>query len=268
MRPQERHELKTNELAEWLFNLPQQIKENLRIIIPAAGGIVLIIILAWWYWYYKGEESARKQIELTNLVSQVSQDKAQIVQSQGKEADSSYVLITTADNIQTAAQNAGSNQAAALALIKRAEALRAELHYRPGTIEQQEIATQMDKAKASYNQAIEKAAGNPSLTAAAKFGLGLCAEDLGNFEDAKKIYGEITTEAKFGGTTAAAQAKERLDMMGDYQQKIEFKPAPKPAAAPAPQSRGPAADAGLAGPYIVDLNVGVSAPNGLPSPAK
>jgi len=146
MRPEERHGLKTNELAEWLFNLPQQIKENLRIILLAAGGIVLIIILAWWYLYYKGEESARKQIEMTNLVSQVSQDKAQIVQSQGKEADSSYVLITTADNIQTAAQNAGSNQAASLALIKRAEALRAELHYRPGTIEQQEIVAQMDKA--------------------------------------------------------------------------------------------------------------------------
>ena len=272
MRPEERHGLKTNELAEWLFNLPQLIKENLRTIILAAGGIVLVIVSALWYWYYKEVESVRRQIELTNLVSQVSQDKIQIVQTQGREADSSYVLITTADNLQTAAQNAGNSQAAALALIKRAEALRAELHYRPGTLEQQDIATQTDKAKTAYTQALDKAGGNSSLMAAAKLGLGLCEEDLGNFEQAKKIYGEITADPKLEGAVAVTQAKQRLEMMADYQQKIEFKPAPKPPVAevkpPAPQIRPPVVDVNTTSPFIVDLNVGVSAPNNLSLPAK
>lgn len=272
MRPQERHELKTNELAEWLFNLPQKIQENLRTIVLAACGVVLVIVLALWYWYYKDVESVRKQIEFTGLVSQVSQDKIQIVQAQGREADSSYILITTADNLQAAAQNAGNSQAAALALIKRAEALRAELHYRPGIAEQQDTTAQTDKAKTAYTQALVKAAGNPSLMAAAKFGLGLCEEDLGNFEQAKKIYGEIAADPKLEGTVAVAQAKERLDMMAEYQQKIEFKPAPRPPVAevkqPASQIRPPATDVNSTPPFVVDLNAGVSAPKALPLPGK
>jgi hypothetical protein len=117
---------------------------------------------------------------------------------------------------------------AALALIKRAEAIRAELHYRLETIAKQDLAAQINRAKASYTEAIQKASGNPSLIATATFGLGLCEEELGNFEQAAQIYRDITTSPNFEGTVAKAAAKLRLETMADYKGKVVFKPSPKP----------------------------------------
>ena len=64
--------------------------------------------------------------------------------------------------------------------------------------------------------------------AKAKFGLGLCEEDLGNFEKAKEIYKDISTKPEFESTTAAVSAKYRLKLMADYQKNIVFRQAPKP----------------------------------------
>jgi hypothetical protein len=132
---------------------------------------------------------------------------------------------------------------AALALIKRAEALRAELHY--GTVEEKYLTSQTNLAKTSYTQALEKCSTDPSLAAAAKFGLGLCAEELGNFEQARQIYSDITANADFEGTVAVAQANRRLETMADYERKVVFKPAPKPVAPSQPVIQIKPADANL-----------------------
>ncbi len=114
---------------------------------------------------------------------------------------------------------------AAMALIKRAEALRAELHY--GSVEEQYLVNQTNLAKASYTEAFEKCPTIPSLAATAKFGLGLCEEELGNFEQARQMYQDIAGNPDFESTLAAVQAKRRLQTMADYQQNLVFKPAPK-----------------------------------------
>ena len=56
----------------------------------------------------------------------------------------------------------------------------------------------------------------------AKLGLGLCEEEFGNFEKAGQIYRDIAASPDFEGTTAADQAKHRLDTMADYQRKVVF----------------------------------------------
>ena len=155
----------------------------------------------------------------------------QILRAQNRGVDISYMLIQTADNLQAFAQNAKDDQMAAFALIKRAEALRMELHYRLGTVDSQDVITQINRAKDSYNKAIEKSSSNPSLMAMAKLGLGLCEEELGNFGQAEKIYRDIAANASLESTTAAAQAKLRLETMADYQRKVIFSQAPKPAPA-------------------------------------
>jgi len=229
MKTEHRHELKTNELAEWLINSPQWAKENITMIIYVTAAVVLIAASYLYYRHQKYTVSARKRGELTELISRMPQNKLEIIQSQNKGVDNSYVLIQAADNLQSAAQSAKSNQTAALALIKQAETLRTELHYRPGAIPQQDLKIQIDKAKTSYTEAIDKASGNPSLIAAAKFGIGLCEEELGNFTEAKQIYNSVAADQSFEGTAAAAAAKQRLATMADYEKKIVFKPAPKPA---------------------------------------
>jgi len=231
MKTEHRHELKTNELAEWLMNLPLWAKENIIVIVSVSAAVVLIAASYFYYRYQKYTVSAQKSSYLTELIAQMPQRKLEIIQSQSKGTDNSYLLIQAADTLQSVAQTTNNNQMAALALIKQAETLRTELHYRAGTIPPQDLKIQFDKAKASYTEAIDRASGNPSLIAAAELGVGLCEEELGNFTQAQQVYHSIAEDPNFEGTVAAAAARQRLAVMADYEKKIVFKPAFKPAVA-------------------------------------
>ena len=50
MRPERRHELATNELADWIGNFPNWIKENKGTVIYVAVALVLIGISAYLYY--------------------------------------------------------------------------------------------------------------------------------------------------------------------------------------------------------------------------
>lgn len=231
MKAKHRHELKTNELAEWIATFPQWAKENLRVIVIASVVIVLAVGAGFFYWYRKNIESVQKQLELTQLMGRLSGGKTQIFQAQTQGVDVSYLLIQIADDLQAFAENVKNKQMATLALIKRADALRTELLYRFGAVSKEDVKAVIDAAKAGYAEALEKSANNPTLKAMAKFGLGICEEDLGNFEPARQIYTDITEDAALEGTTAWAQAKLRLETMADYRQEVVFPPAPQPPAA-------------------------------------
>ncbi len=239
MKSEHRHELKTNELAKWLTNFPQWAKENRTTIIYVSALVITVAGLYFWKVYEKNVVSVRERLNLTNLITQLSQSKPQILQAQAQGFDSSYNLLPIADKLAAAAQNTKNNQMAALALIKRAQALRMELHYRLEAAGEREIKAQIDTAKASYTEAINLLSNadsqtpienrkfkNPSLIATAKFGLGLCEEELGNFEKAEQIYRDIAENSSFESTTALVQAEQRLNTMADYRQKVVFKQSP------------------------------------------
>lgn len=266
MKPEHRHQLKTNELAEWIGNLPQWAKENAKTIICISILAAVVAAVYFWKMYEKRVVSVREQLELTNFISQLSAGKTQILQAQAQGVDISYTLIQVANNLQNIAQNAKEEQMAALALIKRAEALRMELHYRFGSVSRQDLTAQINLAKDSYTKAIEKSSTNPSLMATAKLGLGLCEEELGNFEQAREIYSEIIVNADFEGTIAAAEAKQRLHTMADYQRKVVFKPAPKRAPTkfiqPEIKLEAPEGFQTQIGVFEVpDINLGAQTPN-------
>lgn len=228
MKSKHRHELKTNELAEWIAHLPQWTRQNQRMIIYVSVVTILVIASYIWHRYQKDIVAVRRTSRLTSLVTQIPQGKLRILEAQARGLDIAYMLIQNADELNNTAEQIKDNQMSALALIKRAEALRTELHYRLGTVSEQDIISQIALARESYNKAIAKVPANPSLMAMAKFGLGLCEEEVGNFEQAKQIYNEVATNADFAGTVAAVQAKRRLKKADDYRQKVTFRPAPKP----------------------------------------
>lgn len=60
----------------------------------------------------------------------------------------------------------------------------------------------------------------------AKLGLGLCQEDIGNFDEAKKIYSEIAGDPQYKATGAFYEASLRLGTMDDYKTPVVFAPAP------------------------------------------
>lgn len=267
MKTDHRHELKTNELAEWIANFPQWAKQNRTTIVGVA--LVIVIIGAFYFWrFYSRNVTSRQQLKFTSLISQLSLTKMRILQAQSQGRDLSFMLITPADNLQIFAENTSNDQMAALALIKQAEALRMELHYRPGTSSEQDCAAKINQAKASYTKALQKASPNPSLMATAKFGLGLCEEELGNFDEAGQIYQQISANPTFEGTVAKSAAEHRLETLKDYKAKVIFKPAPTPEPLTVPTlpiETGPAeanlpADTNLP----LDMNVTLEAPIAAP----
>jgi len=227
MKSEHRHELKTNELAEWLTHLPQWAKDNRITII----GVLLVVVVAGAVYIWKIHNknvTAQNQIELTNYMARLMGGKPQVISAQSQGKDLSYILLQPANSLKSFAQTVKDNRMAAFAFIKRAEALRTELHYRLGPVNQQDFTTQINLAKDSYNEAIKKAASLPSLLAEAKFGLGLCEEELGNFEAAQQIYQDVAANQDFEGTVAKVSAKWRLETMADYKTKVVFQRSAKP----------------------------------------
>lgn len=247
MRAEHRHELKTNELAQWMDGLPVWANKHLRTIIYVSIVVVVVVAYYIYYRYQATVVTQREQTTMTALLAQLPLAKAQIARAQAGGDDRSYELVQIANTLGNISGGTKQDSVAALTLIKEAEMLRSELHFRFGTINQQEFANQIAKAKDDYTKALTALRRSPdlSLEAMARFGLGLCEEDLGNFEGAKKIYQEVATDAAYQGTTSAFAAKERLAIMDSFTQKLVLKPLPKsqmPQVAPAqPAAESPAA---------------------------
>lgn len=235
MKAQHRHELKTNELAQWLANLPNWAKENIRIIIYIAVVVVLVFVFYIWKLYQKNIVAKNEQLRFTRLLYELSEDRITTLQQQAQGIDLSYTLLQTANKLQNFASNTKNPDMAALAFIKYAEALRSELHYRMGSLDNRTVSSQIAKAKAGYENAIKNSQNNLTLRALATFGLGLCEEEVRNFDKAKEIYQQIVNDPVFAPTTAAASAQYRLEIMDNYKQMVAFKapePLPQPAAEP------------------------------------
>ena len=237
MKPEHRHELKTNDLAEWIAHLPQWFEKNRNTIIYVAVAVIVVGGYYLWHNYQKNVVAVKNKTYFTQVLTQLPARKAQILYAYSQGIDASFQLLDLAKELSALAQTTKNIKMAAVALIEQGQILRTEMHYRLKSPDQNELQSQMTQAKNAYNKALNILAPNdedkakklyPSLVAEAKFGLGLCEEELGNFDEAKKIYSEITGSAELEITTAAAQAKLRLDTMDGYEEKIAFKPAPRP----------------------------------------
>ena len=137
-------------------------------------------------------------------------------------------MIASANQLEITAKEAKTEYLAALALIKRAEAIRASLHYGAEDAELEVVASQTAQAKKVYKQAIAKAQGNVNLSAKAEYGLGLCAEELADYAGAQAIYKKIIDNPDYAATAFPTQARARLDNMDDNSAEFVFVDAPEP----------------------------------------
>jgi hypothetical protein len=235
MKSDHRHELKTNELADWVAHFPEWAREN-RTNLIAAGAIVVVALLVYFVSFYRGNvASVRSRTRLTSLVEEVPQKINQIANAASQNQDQSYVLLQPQQDLLNFAETTSDNNMAALALIERGVALRAELHYRLNDVSRDDLTKQIGLAQASYQQALDRKPSSVGLAAAARYGLGLCEEELGNFDQAAQIYREVAQQPEYAGTAAQASAAYRLKILNDYQTQVVFRPAPpQPAQAQTP----------------------------------
>lgn len=225
MKAEERHELKDNELAQWLGQLPQWARQNTRQIVLICGIIAAAAIIYGWYYYEKNIAYVRRRQAFSEQIMQLNANKRQAATEGTKAKDLSFMLTQSADTFGQLASKAKDKDMAALAYVKRGEALRASVHYKP-TQFTQDMASQIQLARDSYSRAVELAPANPTILALAKYGLGLCAEELRDYQATEQVYRQIVADPNLAGTVGQAAAEFRLRTFKDYTSEVVFRRIP------------------------------------------
>ena len=226
MDAEHRHELHSNEMVKFVQNFPQIVKDNYTMVL----GLLLIAAAILTYGpvrgYFRAQEIA-KSAEVTADLSKLGASKANAAKSLQADPDAvDTSLLVTANALEVAVAKAKGSSLKAMTLIKRAEAIRAGLHYTSEDPEKTIVTSDIEKAKAAYNQALSLAGVEVNLMAKAEFGLGLCAEELGNFDEAGEIYNKIIANPDYQVTVFPKQAEARIEMFDDYKVKYTFVDAP------------------------------------------
>ena len=242
MDSQHRHELKTNELADWLAHAPEFLKKNASTII----GVILIVVgLITWPMFSRMRQTSRiaKAAAITDSIQNLERDVYSIIQADDKDAaarqQATGALLVNANALLEQAEKTDNPDLAAMARIKAAQALRTELHVRAEQIEPDELHRRIDQARDAYEKALTSAK-TPTLKGMAKLGLGLCAEELGQRDAAAAIYKEIIGAPEFAATAIPDQAQRRLDNLDENLETFAFAPAPPEQISPAGAEIDPA----------------------------
>ena len=231
MDSEHRHELKTNELADWLGHLPDFLHNNAKTII----GVVLIIAAAIVFFYSRrtaADSRLDEQAKATTQIEEMDINKMKLAGIIRSDQEPPTAMMNWESSMEIAAGDAKSPNVAALLLIKQGEALRSDLHYKTEQVDAAVAQDHIKKARDSYEKALSMIEDNNTLKAMAEFGLGLCAEEIADYVEAEKIYGKIIADDAYAGTVFGAQAQDRLDNMADNKVQFVFVKAPPPVAPP------------------------------------
>lgn len=253
MKSDRRHELATNELADWIGNLPEWWEQNGKTVII----VVVVVAVALAVWYFAGVRTAAARAEegrkLSNMLYSMESMKYRMASKPESRADLSSQMLLLAGQLKAFADVASNPNAAAFALIKSAEASRAASHYSATPVEAEAEAKDLETAKASCLRAISLIKNDASLLASAKLQLGLCQEGLGEFDEARKTYQELINDAQFAGDAAVGQASMRLAVMDDYRSPVMLAAPPASAVMPMIQAspKAPAVQPTVAAAAVV-----------------
>ncbi len=222
MKSERRHELATNELADWVVHFPQWFKENLTTIIATVIIVAGLIVYTIFFYSRQSRVEEQKEAMAVAILDQLSWQKETVLQGKVQGLGVSDVFLNTAGSLGDIAAGTENPVLSALAMIKRAEALRTELHYRPKIAELDVQKYQLEQARKIYEQALEKAKGQPEIAAMAEYGMALCLEDMGDFAGAEALYNKIISSAEYQGSSFEARAKLRIKTLKDNKEKVFF----------------------------------------------
>lgn len=238
MDSEHRHELKTNELADYIKQVPDYLKRNASTLI----GVALILIgLVTWPMFNKmrAASDTATAAAVAESIQSMERDLFAVIGAGEKDAEArqqaTSTLLVSANALLDQADKTKDADIAALAYIKAAQALRAELHFRADFVDVQEAHTRVGQAQEAYQKAADKTR-NPTLKAMAQFGLGLCAEELGQRDEAAAIYKTLIDTAEFAATVFPVQAQHRLNGLDENLSTVTFAPAPLDETTAAPEA--------------------------------
>ncbi len=228
MDSEHRHELKTNELADYIRQVPGFIKRNASTLVGVA--LILVGLVTWpMFNRMRAEADTAKAAAVADSIQNLERDIYAVIQAAEKDAEArqqaTSALLVSANALLEQADKTDDADVAALARIKAAQALRAELHFRADVVDVEQAHTRVGQAQEAYKKAADTAT-NATLKAMAQFGLGLCAEELGQRDEAAAIYKAIIDTPAYAATVFPAQAQHRLDGLDENLSTVTFAPAP------------------------------------------
>lgn len=238
MKAEERHKLKTNELAESLGHLPEYLRTHgTRILIVIV--VVLVVGIGGLWWSKSAQAAKLQQVErLHELLMSIDREQAMTAfQSRqataaGQDATQafppSYGSSVLVRSLAELAAQAKGTPVAATAILQQAEVMRSELLYAGRVFSAAEKEKICTAVRALYEQVIELHSGSAVATGAARMGLGLVAEELGQWDAARQIYQKLAseTETPVAATAFPSAAQQRLAALDSYREPLVFAPAP------------------------------------------
>jgi hypothetical protein len=229
MDAEHRHELKSNELAEWIERIPGMIKDNLNVVIGVA--LILIGLVTWPLLSRMAREKDIAQMtEVTNSIQMLEMETIGAVMQNAEDPQARQqalsMLLVNAESLLEKADDLDNPNLAAMARIKAAQAIRTELQLRRQEVSAETVDAQIAKARQAYETAYE-IAGTPQIKGQARLGLGLCAEEVGQAEQAAKIYRDMLADEQYQATVIPVIVQNRLEAMKDKTDNVYFAPAPE-----------------------------------------
>jgi len=258
MDTEHRHELKTNELVNLLTHFPQFLKNNANMLIGI--GLIVIGLVTWpLFSRMKQQKVIAEDSKVSKSIQLIGQDIMAALGAYREKPDQLNpaldTILVNANALMELTSETDNPNLEALAYIKAAQAIRTELQLRKDMVNAETVDAQIQKAQDAYEKA-SNVAVMPTMKAMAQFGLGLCAEERGQTQQAAEIYSAITKDESFAATVFPAQAQSRLDALRENAEsftfveaepaQIEEAPVAPAAEAPQVQVEQPATDAPVA----------------------
>jgi len=234
MKAERRHQLKTNELAESLGELPQYLRDHGAKIVTVAIVVLAAVVAAYWFFGSRKKALSARHAAVQEQIVQL--DLAQLTMAGQAarrlkgEADemfgtAPYDTDDLAKRLQAIAQEAPQTATGMLALIYQAEAVRSQLLFTERTLSLGEREQLCKEATDLYNDLLAEYPNDTTAVGMGKMGLALLAEEQGQWDSARQRYEEIVTlgQETLAGTVFPRQAARRLAMLDKISERIEFR---------------------------------------------
>ena len=233
MKAEERHRLKTNELAQSLSQIPQYISKHSNQILTIA--LIVLVITVGGLWAYRSWAGGKqKRFEQLNLqlmrttrmqMEALNQAFAQ-TQPTGEPPPpaSPYDADAVASVLGNLSEESPGTPVAKTALLQQAEVIRSALFFSEQDITDEQKSQMLEQIKGIYELIRQQYPDDALAQGTAQMGLALVAEEQEQWDQASKIYEEVIAagQGNLAGTVYPLLARRRLDIMENFTTPIVF----------------------------------------------
>lgn len=231
MKAERRQELRTNDLAQQIDHAGDYMKQNAATL--ATIVIVATAVVAAGFWYMQNQKNTRM-----DAWAKISQ-RASIIDTAAEPVDK-YKAVAE-ENLDPALT--------IQAYLKTAQAAYTELG-KAKAAGKEPAKNFAQIAEDAYTKVLGMATA-PLTIGQATIGLGLLAEDKGDFAKAKEYYKKVIDDTRFADSAIKTQAEFRYNNMDRWASAVVFAAPPPPASQPVVADPSGMTPAGLVTPQAV-----------------